>query len=776
MPKQIFDEFWKKTKTRWITKWFTAPAIIVFLMGWSACGPSNNTGTEEDSGIAQDSDLPDATLPVDAFVDPNIDKDEDGYTPAQGDCDDNDPEVYPGAPIVCGDGKDNNCNGFIDDAEPDQDGDGYPPCRNGEVYDCDDDDPNIHPGMNEIPGDGIDNNCDGIIDGDYDGDGWTEQDGDCDDFDPDIYPGAPINCYDGKDNNCNGFTDEEEPDMDGDGYGPCDGDCDDTDPNIGPHMSEIPGDGIDNNCDGLTDEDIDGDGWTVANGDCDDSDPNRHPAAIEICDDGIDNNCNGITDDDCLDPCVIAQLTRSNVGCEYIAVDMDNYPGLADTACYAIIISNTHETETANVEINRWVGGTPQPMDFPGHGTSRSIPPGELQVFRVSGNCSAPGSAVSGDLGIHGTGISERGAVQIVSDLPVVAYQINPYEAANIHTTDASLLIPTPALDDTYYAVTYPQTNPSRGSWDLPSAVNIVPVEDNTQVTFTSSTNTRAGGGIPALSAGETHVFTLNAFDNLQIETQTTGHDLSGSYIQADKPIGVWAGAQCADIPINSGYCDHLEQQLTPLSTWGTQYAAAMHPQRNNEQVLWRFVAAEDNTTITFDPAVHPDLTLDAGEVYEFGVTQDFLATSTNPDKPFFVVQFMVGAVACGATGNLRGDPAMTLSVPTAQYLDRYVFLSDPTYAYNWLVVVRTSSSDTIYLDCFNPIPDDRFQTIGAGPYQVARITLSAESGGVDGSCTSGAHFIEGDGPFGIWVYGVFADTSYGYPGGMNLERIYTIN
>ncbi len=43
------------------------------------------------------------------------DADGDGFTVAQGDCDDTDPAVYPGAPELC-DGKDNNCNGAVDEA------------------------------------------------------------------------------------------------------------------------------------------------------------------------------------------------------------------------------------------------------------------------------------------------------------------------------------------------------------------------------------------------------------------------------------------------------------------------------------------------------------------------------------------------------------------------------------------------------------------------------------------------------------------------------------
>ena len=45
------------------------------------------------------------------------DADADGYCKGSNDCDDNDPTVYNGAAEIC-DGKDNDCNGFIDDGAP----------------------------------------------------------------------------------------------------------------------------------------------------------------------------------------------------------------------------------------------------------------------------------------------------------------------------------------------------------------------------------------------------------------------------------------------------------------------------------------------------------------------------------------------------------------------------------------------------------------------------------------------------------------------------------
>lgn len=84
-----------------------------------------------------------------------IDIDNDGYSVAEGDCNDNDASIYPGAPEIF-DGKDNDCSGIVDEGF-DFDHDGYATVTG----DCNDHDPSIFPGAPEICGDGIDQDCDG---------------------------------------------------------------------------------------------------------------------------------------------------------------------------------------------------------------------------------------------------------------------------------------------------------------------------------------------------------------------------------------------------------------------------------------------------------------------------------------------------------------------------------------------------------------------------------------------------------------------------------------
>jgi PKD repeat protein len=138
------------------------------------------------------------------------------------DCDDYDSNVHPGAARIC-DGKDSNCDGRLDSKnDVDNDGDGIPKC----LQDCNDNDPNNYPGNIENCTDKRDNDCDNQTDAadfdcsdciDYDGDGYgangdasCRKSGiDCNDSSPVVYPGANDSNCDSVDNDCDGTPDDD---------------------------------------------------------------------------------------------------------------------------------------------------------------------------------------------------------------------------------------------------------------------------------------------------------------------------------------------------------------------------------------------------------------------------------------------------------------------------------------------------------------------------------------------------------------------------------------
>ncbi len=83
------------------------------------------------------------------------DLDGDGYYANQ-DCDDNNPNVHPGAVEITYNGLDDDCNSAT--LDNDLDNDGFPVPE-----DCDDNNPDINPNAVEIPDNDIDENCDGEI-------------------------------------------------------------------------------------------------------------------------------------------------------------------------------------------------------------------------------------------------------------------------------------------------------------------------------------------------------------------------------------------------------------------------------------------------------------------------------------------------------------------------------------------------------------------------------------------------------------------------------------
>jgi len=277
---------------------------------------------------------------VTVIADETIPADDDGDgVPADEDCDDGDPSAYPGAEEIC-DGVDNDCDTIVDNRDIDLDGyiDALCPDYGTGADDCDDDNADVYPGAPELV-DGLDNNCDTDIDEgsevfDDDGDCACEGPGPCTgSSDPACAVLSPGDCDDGD-------AALNLADVDTDGYDTCAGDCDDSDGAVNPAPDTVEVcDGVDTDCDGAIpiDEitDLDGDG-AVDCEDCND-DPldggaNIYPSAVEICD-GIDQDCSGFADDGAgTCPCEVAWYADTPY--QICTANLVNW-GNAEAACAA---------------------------------------------------------------------------------------------------------------------------------------------------------------------------------------------------------------------------------------------------------------------------------------------------------------------------------------------------------------------------------------------------------------------------------------------------------
>lgn len=487
---------------------------------------------------------------------------------------------------------------------------------------------------------------------------------------------------------------------------------------------------------------VDGDSYHVCNGAGTEWGAPVDCPAQTVCDGGF-----------CVSACEQAQLVKSNVGCEFWAVDLSNLPP-RDTYVFAVSVSNPSYDTPANIEIfdrnnnaeNKIIAG--------------QVAPRQVQVFNLSGNSNGQTGFYPGDAGILGNGIVKGRAFRVASDQPVVAVQFNPIGGAAGYTTDASLLLPTHTLGQNYLHLAWDKGHGSG------STMAIVATADATTVTITPKVNTQAGvNGLPAMPAGQPSQVVINRYDYIQITPGNT--ELSGSVIASTAPVAVFGGHTCANVPnTNTGACDHVEEQIFPLETWGKNYVAARNPKLGVEPMLWRILASEDNTTVTFDPptSLGPQIVMSKGQMVEFQEQGDFFIAA---DDPILVAGYMLGCQANGV-GTCPGDPYMILMVPVEQYRPDYVFLVDSSYTADSAKLVRPAGAQVSVACLGGVVPENRWTAIGGSGYDWAVINMNPG----EAMCKPGTNEASSGSGFGIFVSGTSYAASYAYPGGLALKPI----
>ena len=235
-------------------------------------------------------------------------------------------------------------------------------------------------------------------------------------------------------------------------------------------------------------------------------------------------------------------------------------------------------------------------------------------------------------------------------------------------SSDSYFALPNIKLNTTkyvYYGISVPRTDVHSLLYN--SSILIVGTENNTilKLITTQSVSTAVGNTVTYVLPGREYSFVIN---RLQTFYFGSVEDLSGTKIVTNKPVSLFSGHQCANIPWNVAYCSHLIEQIPPTVLWGNVYYTA--PLADKRSFTVKVLAANNNTIVNIycNNTMEPHVINEGEFINRTSELQEYCAIYSN--KEVLVVQFSHG----GTKDNIYGDPMMTLIPGTNQYLNKFDF------------------------------------------------------------------------------------------------------
>lgn len=366
-----------------------------------------------------------------------------------------------------------------------------------------------------------------------------------------------------------------------------------------------------------------------------------------------------------------------------------------------------------------------------------------------------------------------RGAgVHVKADDPIIVYGVTRYQ----YTSDGFLAVPVPALGKEYIIASFRDVASNSGQW-LPSEFTVTAAYDKTKVLFTMGGNDwskTVSGQLPE----EMTSWNLNAGDVLMVSSLGQHADLSGSTIQASKPVGIISGNFCAYVPTNCGCCDVIEEMELPTNTWGTEYHVTKVVNRLKNSYI-KIFAKEPKTNLYRDHLQMGFLRTAGGK--EGPGYLDMRADEGTPrpivisgDKPIGVTQFNTGQQDDGITS----DPFQMILTPLEQYQKEIIFNTPGIrggfgFSSNYLNLCYEATE-------YGTIPDDlEFASVEGGVFAWEKLMDKSPNPGepfkkgADGKTYysktinlpgDGVYKLRSSRPFAAYAYGFSSYDSYGFP------------
>ena len=216
-----------------------------------------------------------------------------------------------------------------------------------------------------------------------------------------------------------------------------------------------------------------------------------------------------------------------------------------------------------------------------------------------------------------------------------------------------------------YYGISVPKATVHNDSFN--SSVLVVGTENNTVMTLnvTQSVTVSVGNTTTNLFPGRQYSFVVNRLQTIYISSP---FDLSGTKVTTNKPVSVFSGHECGNVPWNVSFCNYLIEQIPPTTLWGTVFYIS--PLANRTSYTIKLLAAYNSTnTIIHCNNTITSYRINEGEFINQTLSmQEYCAIHSN--KKVLVAQFGHGQHKREAIG----DPMMTLVPSTSRYLSEFGF------------------------------------------------------------------------------------------------------
>ena len=336
------------------------------------------------------------------------------------------------------------------------------------------------------------------------------------------------------------------------------------------------------------------------------------------------------------------------------------------------------------------------------------------------------------------------------------------------NTGDSFFALPIMKLDDVYvyYGMSVPRPY---NAGNRNSLILIVGAENNTtmKLTTTQSVRIRIGTAVMYLIPGRQYSFVMNRLQTVYIGSVD---DLSGTKIVTDRPVSIFSGHECGNVPWNVSYCGHIVEQIPPTALWGKVYYTA--PLVNKTSYTIKVLAANNSTTVN----IYCNNTMES-----YVINEGEFFNKTLPMKEYCAIQsnkkLLVVQISHGAAEDFNfvyyGDPMMTLVPDTNQYLNKFEFSTirnpvEPGFDHyvNIIVMAQYYHPNMIYL--ISGGVNRSLATQQWVPIQVNSIT---EAYATQVRIPEGVtHIVHTDAAaqMVIIVYGFAVNDGYGHIGGIN--------